>query len=536
MDDSVNRAASRRTRLSLAVVAITCASGQASAQPADGFCAPPSASTAQDTISQGDSALGNALQPSAHGEVRVPAPQRFLREPDEQEMPWSVVSIAETAPPQASRPAAMLPAKTERMASVPTLQGMPAPPQTVMAPHQVAVTSPQAIPLTQQTPMQRASAIKVAERASALPSMQPQTTFREGVIDFASLRLVEDDSSPVMHQSHSTLRPESQSQGIMPGFSIEALRRSAAKSLDEANARLMHRASLSAAAASTEALRLTAHSNDLLLGTSTASEQLRDALMAIREADDFAGRYGTVDSAAIARMVNSHHTKTLKEFDTSQLTGIIAADIYLDSARQMLEAMAASDPLAAHAIALLAKSYRQRASESPLALATSVHLMRAAVATAPGDRALVMELASVLDQANMKAEAQALQGRVASLPVNNDDSSTSENDPVIAVVTGVRKSTNPSQAQQAVRIEQISPEAFAMVSVAEAGPTGTPSPTPAPRPTNQSLSSNDASETGPKQTNPSPVNQFDPYAPKAKPAGEGNAVSRAFKSMTRIWR
>jgi hypothetical protein len=489
MDDSVNRAASRRTRLSLALVAMTYASGQATAQPVDGFCAPPSATAPQDNFARGSSS-----QASARGETLSPAPKQFLREPDEQELPWAVVSIAEKAPPKANHPAAMLPVKTEST--------------TQAAAHRAMVTTSEAVAFPPQTPMQRASAIKVAERASVLPSTQTQTTFRNGTIDFASLRLVEDDSSPVMHPSHSTLRPESQAQGIMPGFSIEALRRSASKSLDEANARLMHRASLSAAAASTDALRLTAHSNDLRLSTSTASEQLRDALMAIREADDFAGRYGTVDSAAIARMVNSHHTKTLKEFDTSQLTGIIAADIYLDSARQMLESMAASDPLAAHAIALLAKSYRQRASESPLALATSVHLMRAAVATAPSDRTLVMELASVLDQANMKAEAQALQGRVVSLSVDSDELSADENAPVIAVVTGVRKSTNPSQAQQAVRIEHISPDAFALMSVAEAGPTATPSP----------------------------VNQFDPYAPKAKPAGGGNAVSRAFKSMTRIWR
>ena len=531
MDDSLNRAASRRKSLSLALVAITCASSQSSAQPVDGFCAPPQASNPRDNVVR-----GNSSQASARGETRSPAPNQFLREPDEQELPWAVVSIAEKAPPKTRRPAAILPVKTESIASAAAPQGMTALPQTVIVPHQAAITPPQAVPLTPQTPLQRASAIKVAERASALPSTQPQTSFRAGVIDFASLRIVEDDSSPAAYTSHSTLRPESQSQGIMPGFSIEALRRSAAKSLDEANARLMHRASLSAAAASTEALRLTAHSNDLLLGTSAASEQLRDALMAIREADDFAGRYGTVDSAAIARMVNSHHTKTLKEFDTSQLTGIIAADIYLDSARQMLEAMAASDPLAAHAIALLAKSYRQRASESPLALATSVHLMRAAVATAPADRALVMELASVLDQANMKAEAQALHGRVASLPVNSNDSSADESDSVVAVVTGVRKSATPNQAQQAVRIEHISPDAFAMVSAAEAGPMGTPSPAPEPRPANQSVSTNDANETASTQANPSPVNQFDPYAPKAKPAGEGNAVSRAFKSMTRIWR
>jgi hypothetical protein len=262
--------------------------------------------------------------------------------------------------------------------------------------------------------------------------------------------------------------------------------------------------------------------------------------MAIREADDFAGRYGTVDSAAIARMVNSHHTKTLKEFDTSQLTGIIAADIYLDSARQMLESMAASDPLAAHAIAMLAKSYRQRASESPLALATSVHLMRAAVAAAPGDRALTIELASVLDQANMKAEAQELRTRATPLAGNRDASSASGDSSVIAVVTGMRKSADPNHAQQAVRIEQISPEAFALASAAEAGPTGNytgnPTLSQTQRPLNQSLQSNGANETVATSTKPSPVNQFDPYAPKTKPAGEGNAVSRAFKSMTQAWR
>jgi hypothetical protein len=320
--------------------------------------------------------------------------------------------------------------------------------------------------------------------------------------DFTPIEIDDDDWSALMK---STLRVESEGSGILPGFSTASLRQSAAKSLDESTARLTHRASLSAAAAAIDALRLIGQSIDTSHGDGLATTGIESSLVAIREAEDFVGRYGHIDTGAISRMVRSHETKVLKDFDTSQLTGIIAADVYLDSARQTLSSIAIADPLAAHAIALLAKSYRQRATETPLALATSVHLMRAAAAAVPDDRGLAIELASVLEQAKLYAESQTVMAKA--MQISSPNEMRADSGSTISVVSG--KDDGVSSTKQAIQIEQLSPELFASVSRPEGGPTG-----------HDSAGSRAAKAT----------------ESATEPAMEGNPVSRAFKSMTRMWR
>ncbi len=294
---------------------------------------------------------------------------------------------------------------------------------------------------------------------------------------------------------------------VMPGYSAASLRQAAANSMDVSAARLAHRANLSAAAAATEAMHLIAQSIDTTKGDGQASAELASALVSIREAADFVGRYGVVDSKAIARMVRSHETTALKSADTTTLTGLSAADVYLDSARQTLSAIAADDPLAANAIGLLAATYRQRTAESSIALATSVHLMRAAVACSPRDQGLAMELASVLDEAQLHDESRLAYKYAMKLPPSIGTAKLpDESNDVIAIVSG-SQSNDPKQTQQAVRIEQLSPAAFANVSRPEAGPVGPPT----------------ARQVLPPVTAP-PVKQ------------EGNSVSRVFKSMTQAWR
>jgi len=304
----------------------------------------------------------------------------------------------------------------------------------------------------------------------------------------------------------STLRFEADGSSIMPGFSTASLRQSAAKSLDESAARLAYRASHTAAQAATDALRFIAQSIDVRNGDGLATAGIESGLIAIREAEDFVGRYGHVDSDAIARMVRSHETTALKDFDTTRLSGIVAADIYLDSARQTFSSIAEADQLAAHAVGLLAKSYRQRATEAPLALATSVHLMRAAAAAVPNDRGVALELASVLEQAKLGPESQAVLANAMRLPAQLP---AVESDAIIAVVSGTATGgpAGSAKTKQSMQVEQLSPASFASVSGREGGPQGA-----------------SAGAVG------ATVND-----PVVKPAKDGNPVSRAFKSMTRKW-
>lgn len=325
-----------------------------------------------------------------------------------------------------------------------------------------------------------------------------------------SNRLSDGLSDPLTQAARSTssLLVEQDRLIAMPGFSTASIRQAAASLLDESAARLSHHASYSAAAAATESLRMIAQSSDAIQGGSRRSTDLISAMVAIREAEDFVGRYGFVDSTAIARMVRSHQTTVLKDASTSHLTGLVAADIYLDSARRMLSLIAAEDPLAATAIGLLAQSYRQRNSESTLALPTAVHLMRAAVSASPHDRGLTVELASVLEQAKLHEEAQLVLAAVSRLPSTKSlPSDASDAEPVIAVVSGTQSNRPPSEEQQVVRIEQLSPAAFATVSRAEAGPVST------------------ARSTTPSAALPADASK-----------GKHSAVSRTFKSMTRMWR
>lgn len=314
--------------------------------------------------------------------------------------------------------------------------------------------------------------------------------------------------SAALERLSSAAPVESARTSALPGFSTASIRQAAAALLDESAARLAHQASYSAAAAAMESLRLIAQSSDAIQRDSHCSTELTSAMVAIREAEDFVGRYGFVDDAAIARMIRSHETSVLKGASTSHLTGLVAADIYLDSARRTLATIAAEDPLAATAIGLLAKSYRQRASESPLALATSVHLMRAAVTASPADRGLAIELAAVLEQAKLHVEADAVLADATRMQPSQDRTDNPfSGESVIAVVSGTQTGGLPNEQQQLVRIEQLSPGAFATVSRAEAGPVGSATSTTATA-----------------------------KAPASAAKREGNSVSRTFKSMTRMWR
>jgi len=327
----------------------------------------------------------------------------------------------------------------------------------------------------------------------------------------------------------------------LPGFSVGALRFAAAQSLDEAALALSRRASMSAADAATDSLRKLTQAIDLQTSSNVAGTRLAAALTAMWEAEDFVGRYGTVDSVAIARMVRSHETPVLKGIDASGLSGIAAADHYMNFARRALGSIAGADPLCSHAIAMLAKSYRQRADESPIALAASVHLMRAAAQSASDDLGITMELASVLRQANLPGESAALQDHAEGLATSRPKAAL-DSDEAIEIFLAAVASGNQS-ASQAVKVQQISPEAFAGISRSEAGPMGNVAVSSLGTILQTSVNNSAAVTTTANQTPPTFTSGIDVSlasridAPPTSGADQSaNPLKRTLKSMTRLWR
>jgi len=326
------------------------------------------------------------------------------------------------------------------------------------------------------------------------------------------LLVVEPASIPLRDASRPQSRIEPRT--VMPGFSAMSLRRSAAASLDSAAIALSHGAPLSGAADSIESLRKIAQAIDIQNQDNACTTSVDAAMFAMREAEDFVGRYGIVDSAAIARMVDSHQTPALKPYDTSSMTGIAAADVYLDWARATLARTAQTDPLAAHAIAMLAKSYRQRADESPIALAASVHLMRAASMASPRDAGLATELSSVLAQANLPDESRVVAARAGQFAIAKPPID-SETEVVVASAT----SRSSGAMQNSIKVEQLTPDEFARISRSEAGPVGNPVPVTFPAQPSVAPEAEPASNSSAS-------------SPSASSKGT-NPVSRAMRSFAR---
>ena len=240
-------------------------------------------------------------------------------------------------------------------------------------------------------------------------------------------------------------------QTIEPGYSIIMLRQRASRKVDQASTRLSSRACLTSTALSIEALELCAAALDARRRSTVAADHLAEALTALREAEDFVGRYGKVDGNAIARMVRSHSTPALKTYNVRQLSGLGAADIYLDWARHRLQPLAAADPIVPQALRLLSRSYRLRQGESPFHLAVSVHLMRAAAEAAPQDSLLQQELTQTLAQAGHRPHDRG--GRQSAVAA-------------------------PEADAHDLTMTQLSAEQFARISSQAAGPPGQPQTVP----------------------------------------------------------
>lgn len=166
------------------------------------------------------------------------------------------------------------------------------------------------------------------------------------------------------------------------------------------------------------AIRCFAAATDLQHGGRNATAALETALSAMREAGDFLGRYGNVDSDGIVRMVASHETEVLKNSDLQNLTPHAAADLYLDYARQNLTTAVSGEGQGARLLMLLANAERARKSDDgKVADAIAITCLRAAVGSNPSDPLIASELGFMALRSGQLGEARwALEHSLALQP------------------------------------------------------------------------------------------------------------------------
>jgi hypothetical protein len=267
-----------------------------------------------------------------------------------------------------------------------------------------------------------------------------------------------------------------QTEPIQPGYSIEALRKTAAELIAEAQLKLDIRAYMSAEEKAKKALELIAQSIDTREQSAIATRDLIISLTAIREAEDFVGKYGLVDGETITRMVRSHSTEILKPYDTSKLNGLAAADVYLDWSRRCITPLAVADPLAAEAIRILAQSHRLRDEGTPFGIATSVHLIRAAAEGAPDNQQVRSDYETTLHVAGLTDRTAIMQAKNS---VPRGDAGTTVSIMATGSASDQSRSIAPAgafvrESKRDVKVIEVSPEQFAAISPAAAGPPGTP--------------------------------------------------------------
>lgn len=188
------------------------------------------------------------------------------------------------------------------------------------------------------------------------------------------------------------------------------LRELARDSLRDSLHRMQRQATHSARKYAMEALRSIVAMRDAEEGGNRHAKQLDVALDAIRESEDFCGRYGVVDQNALRRMVAVHETEVLKGRDLENVSSLEATETYLAVAKQNLKAAAGGFCEASDALVLLGKIEKQMSRPGDThAAAVAVTLQRAAIEIAPTNGQGYQELGTtLLDQGLVQQAAGAL--------------------------------------------------------------------------------------------------------------------------------
>ncbi len=285
--------------------------------------------------------------------------------------------------------------------------------------------------------------------------------------------------------------------------------------------------------------------SDNVTRSNSAADQLSIAEAAIREAKDFSGKYGTVDSVAIRRLIRCHQTSVLKSIldqDESTPTVTEAIDRYLNEARLRLHPLAAKSVEIAEALDLLAAIGLARYDSQSLPNETALCLRRAALQGQPGNAMLASALGQQLARAGLFDEARwALEH---SLAIQQDSQTmlslldvlhrSGDEDAAARVRYAAKQQFgDPHAAPRIPEIIQLSPEQFASVSksVVMGSPVSMDLPTAA---TSASLASVRLNQSNtPHQTSiPSlPSSNEDALPPEQKPVESPFRLRSLFHRM-----
>ncbi|TWU56753.1 hypothetical protein Poly51_26700 [Rubripirellula tenax] len=205
---------------------------------------------------------------------------------------------------------------------------------------------------------------------------------------------------------------DQETTSVSPTAMIHAnrLRELSHRSLQAAKDCLQRGALHSARKYATESLRQTIDMQDIRDGGNRHARHLDLALSAIRESDDFCGRFGHVDSESLQRMVSVHETDVLKEHDLSNVSAMRASEAYLSVAKDNLVAAAGDSSDACDAMVLLGILEKQLQDKNPThAGAVAITLQHAASEIAPNSALARQELGvTFLEQGLVPQAAFAL--------------------------------------------------------------------------------------------------------------------------------
>ena len=255
------------------------------------------------------------------------------------------------------------------------------------------------------------------------------------------------------------------------------LGRLAKQKLARADQRLQRRAGMSARQLATESLHLMAQATDEATGTLAGSESLDQAFVAVREASDFLGRYGSVDNRVMQRLVSAHQTRILKRCDISQTSALQAADIYYEFAREKFVSATHGWKDSARALMILAQTEPMANPDTDSNLsAAQVCYLRAAIVCDPENSLAANELGHELLALGKYDEARwALEHSYSRKPSTAALANLAE----LHRITGNVKlaqacATNLASAKESnpriAQVVQLTPEQFASMSPQRGGP------------------------------------------------------------------
>lgn len=276
--------------------------------------------------------------------------------------------------------------------------------------------------------------------------------------------------------------------------------RNSLRLLDDANREYSVRAWVSAEASAWESLAYAAQAIDVTNQQTDDSEagnrwsaarSLVKAKTAIREARDFSLLSDPLDADAIRRVVLSHQTNVLKDEllgraddDATQMgpaetvsgttiSASVAADRYLDHARELLSRLAKCQVSVAATLDLLAAIQLGRDESHRLPAATALCLRRAAFQGQPGNASLANRLGMQLADMGLDDEAKYALELAMSIQPTDESARTlasvmrrSGDRQAALELTAQLKQDLPSASSQprVPEIIQLSPEQFASIS------------------------------------------------------------------------